>query len=62
MTGGAALVAVAVFFGRPEGPGNLWPVVLPVQAMIVTPMAFLGGALGCAITRAARRPTGAARA
>jgi hypothetical protein len=55
VAGAAGLVAVAVYFTRPGGPGNMWPVVLPVQALIVTPAAYAGGALGMLIARVTRR-------
>jgi hypothetical protein len=55
LMGTCALAAVLAYFGRGEGPGHLWPVVLPVQAALLTPMAGIGSALGLLIARATRR-------
>ena len=55
LMGFCALSAVMAYFARPAGPGNLWPVVLPVQAALLTPMAGIGCSLGLLLARVSRR-------
>ena len=57
LAGSAAMLAVLIFFSRAGGPGNMWPVVLPVQAIVLTPMVAAGCALGVAIARATHHAT-----
>ena len=60
IAGTASMLAVAMFFGQAGGPGHMWPVVLPVQAAIVTPLVYAGGAVGMLIARALGRAPSAA--
>jgi hypothetical protein len=55
LAGSAGLVAVVVFFSRPGGPGNMWPVVLPLEALVLVPMAAAGCGAGLLIARAVHR-------
>jgi hypothetical protein len=50
-TGICALVSIVLFFSRAQGPGHMWPVVLPVQAAILTPMTAFGALTGYWIWR-----------
>jgi hypothetical protein len=57
IAGTTSLLAVVALLGKGGGPGNLWPVVLALQAIIVTPLAYVGGVIGLLIARSLRRDT-----
>jgi hypothetical protein len=58
IAGTTSLLAVVALLGKGGGPGNLWPVVLALQAIIVTPLAYVGGVIGLLIARSRRRDGG----